>query len=263
MSERKLNKARTKIILTRNARAINPTDCSEMTNFICEESIDNIETAYTHEEIYSWSINLNDKEYECFLNGYTNENADGAVNYTKMIDWLKRKLNTNQEIALVGKGKYGFHVIAPSTDEKGELFCYFRNAVRTYSNMYVCVGRKSIEPLLTVDDLRIIENRKRYAKALKIFETMYLPTIKTGAKKLSNEITIKCKKYISNSDTYEMVIPSYVVKDIIRSHLRQFVGNIEDAGIDMNMYTSTAGVEVYFDIDKLKDLINNDNKETI
>lgn len=254
MSERKLNKARTKLILTQK-EVISPIDCSEMKNFFYNESIDDIEKAYTPEEIYSWSICLNDKEYECFLN----EHTDGIANYTKMIDWLKGKLNTDQEITLVGKYRYGFHIITPSVNEKNELFCYFHNMVNRSNSIYVCVGRKPIEPLLTVDELKIIDNRKLHAKALKIFEAMYLPTIKTGAKKLSSEITIRGRNNTGDG-TYEMVIPSYIVKDMIRSYLRQFVGGIEDAGITMNMYTSTSGVEVYFDIGKLKKLINNNEE---
>jgi hypothetical protein len=257
MSERKLNKARTKLILTQE-RVISPTDCSAMKDFIHEESIDNIEKAYTPEEIYSWPIALNDKEYEYFLNSDTNE----VANYTKMIDWLKGKLNTNHEITLVGKYRYGFHAIVPSVDEKGELFCYFRRAVCTYDNIYVCVGRKSIRSLLSIDELRAIDDRKIHARALKIFEAMYLPTIEDTMKKLSKEITLK-HEGSSGNGYYSAFIPRDLVYSIIRSCLGQSIDNMKDAGIATRMYQTNSGVEVYFDIDKFKKLINSNLEETI
>lgn len=258
MKEPILHKARIKPILDKNnSIVVDSGDYTKINELIREKTISEIDALYVPKEIYTLSIDLIDiPEYEFSF-------RDSYINYDKLISWLQKKLSTDQNIILIAsmKGWYSYlgHHIEKTTITDTPVF--EANVFGRYSKIYVCVGEESIEPWLTDEQLKLLNSRKEHLKALKIFETMYLPGIKDAIKKISPDNTVLYQPGIY--DRYAVSFPREVIQNIIRSYINNYIGDISKDGIETKIYYSYASdIEVSFDIKKFKEnIINNEKVE--
>ena len=259
MKEPILHKARIKPILDKNNSIVADSgDYAKINELIRKRTINEINALYVPKEIYTLSINSTDiPEYEFSV-------RDSYINYNKLINWLQKKLSTDQNIVLIGSMKswysYLGHHIEKTTITDTPVF--EANVFDRYSKMYVCVGEESIEPWLTDEQLKLLNSRKEHLKALKIFEAMYLPTIKEATKKISPDLTVDLEQ--NAYDEYKISIPTEILSSIVYNAISKYFDDaLKENGIETKFYYNFHyPMEIYFDIKKFKEnIINNEKVE--